>query len=187
MAADGTVRGLVQRFAKCPFTCQFDWLFDHLCQSLHRLSNQLCQSFDRLSDQLCQSLDRLSDHFAKHWSSRSARSPSPAARRACARAQGLWIEGVKYYARGWRPLGSLGHPLSALRSARLPVNVIGSPINYANRLIGSPITSLSTALGCRAETDSTGSVSFTELKNGACEAPDAFNLFELWAPIALKP
>ena len=31
-------------FAKCPFTCQFDWL----------------------SDQLCQSLDRLSDHFAKH-------------------------------------------------------------------------------------------------------------------------
>ena len=33
-----------QCFAKCPFTCQFDWL----------------------SDQLCQSLDRLSDHFAKH-------------------------------------------------------------------------------------------------------------------------
>ena len=34
----------VQCFAKCPFTSQFDWL----------------------SDQLCQSLDRLSDHFAKH-------------------------------------------------------------------------------------------------------------------------
>ena len=34
-----------QCFAKCPYTCQFDWL----------------------SDQLCQSLDRLSDHFAKHW------------------------------------------------------------------------------------------------------------------------
>ena len=33
-----------QCFAKCPFTCQIDWL----------------------SDQLCQSLDRLSDHFAKH-------------------------------------------------------------------------------------------------------------------------
>ena len=28
---------------------------------------------------------------------------------------------------------------SALRSARLPANLIGSPINYANRLIGSPI------------------------------------------------
>ena len=35
---------------------------------------------------------------------------------------------------------------SALRSARLPVNLIGSPISYANRLIGSPITSQST--GC---------------------------------------
>ena len=35
---------------------------------------------------------------------------------------------------------------SAFRSARLPVNLIGSPINYANRLIGSPITSQST--GC---------------------------------------
>ena len=34
---------------------------------------------------------------------------------------------------------------SALRSARLPVNLIGSPINYANRLIGYPITSQSTA------------------------------------------
>ena len=30
---------------------------------------------------------------------------------------------------------------SALRSARLPVNLIGSPINYANRLIGSPVSS----------------------------------------------
>ena len=35
---------------------------------------------------------------------------------------------------------------SALRSARLPVNLIGSPINYANRLIGSPITSQSTGV-----------------------------------------
>ena len=33
-----------QCFAKCPITCQFDWL-----------SNQLSRSFDRLSD-----------HFAKH-------------------------------------------------------------------------------------------------------------------------
>ena len=33
---------------------------------------------------------------------------------------------------------------SALRSARLPVNLIGSPVNYADRLIGSPITSQST-------------------------------------------
>ena len=32
-----------------------------------------------------------------------------------------------------------------MRSARLPVNLIGTPINYANRLIGSPITSQSTA------------------------------------------
>jgi hypothetical protein len=32
----------------------------------------------------------------------------------------------------------------ALRSARLSVNLIGSPTNYANRLIGSPITSKST-------------------------------------------
>ena len=31
-----------------------------------------------------------------------------------------------------------------MRSARLPVNLIGSPINYADRLIGSPITSQST-------------------------------------------
>ena len=37
---------------------------------------------------------------------------------------------------------------SALRSARLPVNSIGSPINYANRLIGSPITSQSTGRAC---------------------------------------
>ena len=36
-------------------------------------------------------------------------------------------------------------PLKALLSARLPVNLIGSPINYANRLIGPPITSQSTA------------------------------------------
>ena len=36
---------------------------------------------------------------------------------------------------------------SALRRARLPVNLNGSPINYANRLIGSPITSQSTARG----------------------------------------
>jgi hypothetical protein len=34
----------------------------------------------------------------------------------------------------------------ALRSARLPVNLIGSPIKYTNRLIGSPITSQSTGL-----------------------------------------
>jgi hypothetical protein len=33
---------------------------------------------------------------------------------------------------------------SALRSARLPLTLIGSPINYVNRLIGSPITSQST-------------------------------------------
>ena len=31
-----------------------------------------------------------------------------------------------------------------MRSARLPVNLIGSPINYANHLIDSPITSQST-------------------------------------------
>jgi hypothetical protein len=37
---------------------------------------------------------------------------------------------------------------SALRSARSPVNLIGCPINYANRLIGSPITSQSTARLC---------------------------------------
>ena len=37
--------------------------------------------------------------------------------------------------------------VSALRSARLPVNLIGSPINYANRLIGSLIISQSTV--CR--------------------------------------
>ena len=38
-----------------------------------------------------------------------------------------------------------GSGVSALRTARLPVNLIGSPISYANRLIGSPITSQSTA------------------------------------------
>jgi hypothetical protein len=36
-------------------------------------------------------------------------------------------------------------PPSALRSARVPVNLIGSPITYANRLISSPITSQSSA------------------------------------------
>jgi hypothetical protein len=36
--------------------------------------------------------------------------------------------------------------ISALRSARLPVNLIGSPINYANRLISCPITSQSTGV-----------------------------------------
>ena len=88
----------VQCFAKCPFTCQFDWL----------------------SDQLCQSLDRLSDHFAKHWPRASQREGPNGRRIAHTRCS------------------------SALRSARLPVNLIGSPINYANRLIGSPITSQST-------------------------------------------
>ena len=39
---------------------------------------------------------------------------------------------------------------SALRSARLPANLIGSPISYANRLIGSPITSQSTGSACPA-------------------------------------
>ena len=39
------------------------------------------------------------------------------------------------------PLTSNMHTGSALRSARFPVNLIGSPISYANRLIGSPITS----------------------------------------------
>ena len=37
---------------------------------------------------------------------------------------------------------------SALRSARLAVNLIGCPINYANRLIGSSITSQSTEQPC---------------------------------------
>ena len=37
------------------------------------------------------------------------------------------------------------HEASALRSARFPVNLIGSPINHANRLIGSSIISQSTA------------------------------------------
>ena len=35
-------------------------------------------------------------------------------------------------------------PTSALRSARSPVNLTSSPIHYANRLIGSPITPQST-------------------------------------------
>jgi hypothetical protein len=35
---------------------------------------------------------------------------------------------------------------SALRSARSPVYLIGSPINYANRLMSSPITSQSTEI-----------------------------------------
>ena len=39
---------------------------------------------------------------------------------------------------------------SALRSARLPVILIGSPIDYANRLIGSPVNSQSTAGGAAA-------------------------------------
>ena len=40
---------------------------------------------------------------------------------------------------------------SALRSARLPVNLIGSTINYANRSIGSPITSQSAGSAGPAE------------------------------------
>ena len=39
-------------------------------------------------------------------------------------------------------------PISALRSARFPFNMIGSPMNHANRLIGSPITSQSTDHMC---------------------------------------
>jgi syntaxin 5 len=45
---------------------------------------------------------------------------------------------------GGSPQGEAMVVTSALRSARLPVNLIGSPISYANRLIGSPITSQST-------------------------------------------
>lgn len=44
-------------------------------------------------------------------------------------------------------------PGSALRSARLPIKLIGFPINYANRLIGSPMTFQSTGAWparCRA-------------------------------------
>ena len=43
-----------------------------------------------------------------------------------------------------------------MRSARLPVNLIGSPINYANRLIGSPITSKSTGEQCHPCSAHTG-------------------------------
>jgi hypothetical protein len=46
-----------------------------------------------------------------------------------------------------RPLQAYIPLASALRSARLPFNLIGSPINYANGLIGSPITLQSTATG----------------------------------------
>ena len=56
---------------------------------------------------------------------------------------------------------------SALRSARLPVNLIGSPINYANRLIGSPITSQSTAPACRLRHVPLVSRCFSE----ACQDP----------------
>jgi hypothetical protein len=45
----------------------------------------------------------------------------------------------------WHALLPLPLP-SALQSARLPVNLIGSPINYANRLIGASITSQSPAI-----------------------------------------
>lgn len=38
------------------------------------------------------------------------------------------------------------HRCSAFRSARLPVNLIGSPVNHANRLFESSITSQSTGL-----------------------------------------
>lgn len=41
------------------------------------------------------------------------------------------------------------HHISALRSARLPVNLIGSPLIFASRVIGSPINSQSTAPGAR--------------------------------------
>ena len=66
-------------------------------------------------------------------------------------AQGRAVEGCAPPASCLQPFAS------ALLSARVPVNLIGSPINYANRLIGSLITSQSTALGCgsaRAATQS---------------------------------
>ena len=51
---------------------------------------------------------------------------------------------------------------SALRSARLPVNLIGSSISYVNRLIGSPITSQST-LGVCGEWDGVHYIAFFSL------------------------
>ena len=51
--------------------------------------------------------------------------------------------GIGWSAHAYRVYAMCGSR-SALRSARLPVNLIGSPINYVNRLIGSPITSQST-------------------------------------------
>jgi hypothetical protein len=45
---------------------------------------------------------------------------------------------------------------SALRSAPLPVNLIGSPTNYANRLIGSPITSQSAGYRTAPRTNAKG-------------------------------
>ena len=45
---------------------------------------------------------------------------------------------------------------SALRSARLPVNLIGIPINYANRLIGTPINYANRLIGSPITSQSTG-------------------------------
>ena len=47
-------------------------------------------------------------------------------------------------------------PTSALSSARLPVNLIGSPINYANRLSGSPINYANRLSGSPITSQSTG-------------------------------
>jgi hypothetical protein len=54
---------------------------------------------------------------------------------------------------------------SALRSARLPVNLIGSPVNYANRLIGSPINSQSTDGVARRRRPSTTTMRRTRMTN----------------------
>jgi hypothetical protein len=57
---------------------------------------------------------------------------------------------------------TLSAQVSALPSVRFPVNLIGSPINCANRLIGSPITSQSTG-------------------SGACQFPVTPTQYERWS------
>ena len=78
---------------------------------------------------------------ARSW---PPRTPSRSHRTTAHAKHGTWSV-IHPGSRGAVQLSWLGKPpFSALRSARIPVNLTGSPISYANRLFGSPITSQST-------------------------------------------
>ena len=73
---------------------------------------------------------------------------------------------------------------SALRSGRLPVNLIGSPINYANRLIGSPINYANRLIGSPINSQSTADVNLLKVP---LEGPNENWVFLRLKALNLKP